>query len=160
MIEPNLGDFAPIALFIGGAFFFLLAGLFTAKLIRPSRPNEQKLSTYECGEESVGMAWGQFNVRFYIVALIFLLFDVEILFLFPWATVFADEGLMAATNGLWAWFSFGEIAIFVFLLALGLAFVWRYKYLDWLRPTPKITDIQTPVPDYLYRNINANIKNA
>ena len=66
--------------------------LLIQKLIAPSNKTREKLETYECGEESEGSAWMQFNIRFYVVALIFLIFDVEVVFLFPWAVVFKDLG--------------------------------------------------------------------
>ena len=82
---------------------------------RTNNPNPDKLATYECGEESEGSAWVQFNIRFYVVALIFLIFDVEVVFLFPWAVVFNDLGLLA----------FVEMAIFLIILLIGLAYVWK-----------------------------------
>ncbi len=84
---------------------FILIGLFVAKLLRPHRPNAEKLATYECGEEAVGSSWVQFNPRFYVIALIFIIFDVELAFMFPWAVVFGRRELVEGTNGLWGWFA-------------------------------------------------------
>ncbi|MDP6033127.1 MAG: NADH-quinone oxidoreductase subunit A, partial [Candidatus Marinimicrobia bacterium] len=86
-------------------------------------PNPDKLATYECGEESEGSAWVQFNIRFYVVALIFLIFDVEVVFLFPWAVVFNELGMLA----------FVEMAIFLIILMVGLAYVWKKSDLDWIK---------------------------
>ena len=97
--------------------------LLIQKLIAPNNPNPDKLATYECGEESEGAAWVQFNIRFYVVALIFLIFDVEVVFLFPWAVVFNDLGLLA----------FVEMAIFLVILLIGLAYVWKRSDLDWVK---------------------------
>jgi NADH-quinone oxidoreductase subunit A len=97
--------------------------LLIQKLIAPNNPNPDKLATYECGEESEGSAWVQFNIRFYVVALIFLIFDVEVVFLFPWAVVFNDLGLLA----------FVEMAIFLIILLIGLAYVWKRSDLDWVK---------------------------
>ena len=97
--------------------------LLIQKLIAPNNPNPDKLATYECGEESEGSAWVQFNIRFYVVALIFLIFDVEVVFLFPWAVVFNDLGLLA----------FVEMAIFLVILLIGLAYVWKRSDLDWVK---------------------------
>ncbi len=121
----NLGII--LIFFIIGAIFVLL-GLFASAVIRPSNPNPMKLSTYECGEEPIGGPWVKFNLRYYIVALIFLLFEVEIVFLFPWAVVFKSLGL----------FAFAEMLVFVGILVAGLAYVWVKGDLEWDRPKPYI----------------------
>ena len=149
-----LSQFAYILLFLIGGFIFAAIGLFAASLIRPNRPNEEKLSTYECGEEPTGGAWGNFNIRFYIVALIFILFDVEIVFLFPWATVFGNAKKIADTSGLWGWFSLAEMAIFIAILTLGLAYAWRKGFLNWVKPNQKTENYNSPVPPSLYEKIN------
>jgi len=108
-------------LLLGGIFIVLL--LFLAKLIRPQIDQLQKYDTYECGEEIEGPSWIQFNIRFYVVALIFIIFDVEIIFLFPWAVVFQDLGLFALI----------EMLVFISILLVGLAYVWKRGDLDWVR---------------------------
>ena len=92
-------------------------------LIAPSKKTKEKLETYECGEVPEGSAWLQFNIRFYVIALIFLIFDVEVVFLFPWAVVFKDLGLLAMV----------EMGIFLFILIVGLAYVWVKSDLDWVK---------------------------
>lgn len=93
-------------------------------LIAPSsRKTKEKLETYECGEEAEGSAWLQFNIRFYVIALIFLIFDVEVVFLFPWAVVFKEMGLVALV----------EMGIFLLILCAGLAYVWVKGDLDWVK---------------------------
>lgn len=134
--------------------------LFLAKLLRPSRPNVEKLSTYESGEEPEGTANIRFNVRFYVVALIFILFDVELVFLFPWATIFADKQLIAETNGLWGWFTFAEMLVFVAILALGLAYAWIKGHLDWVRPQVKTTPFENKIPMDLYEKVNQKYLNS
>jgi len=129
-----LSDFGFILLFIIGAIIFVGIALFVSSMLRPDRPNEEKLSSYECGEDAIGSAWGQFNSRFYVVGLIFMLFEAEIIFLFPWASIFANKSLIRSTNGLWGWFSLSEMLIFISLLALGLVYVWKKGYLDWIKP--------------------------
>lgn len=146
-----ISDFGTILLFILGALIFLIGGLVTAFLLRPNRPNYEKLTTYECGEDPTGTAWGKFNVRFYVVALIFILFDVELVFLFPWATVFGQKHLIEETQGLWGWFALTEMFIFIFLLALGLAYAWIKGYLDWVKPDVKVSKFKSVVPEELYR---------
>ena len=92
-------------------------------LVAPSNKTKDKLDTYECGEEAEGSAWLQFNIRFYIIALIFLIFDVEVVFLFPWAVVFKEMGLLALI----------EMGIFLLILITGLAYVWVKSDLDWVK---------------------------
>src|SRR5687768_10769458 len=94
-----LSEFGEILVYLLTGVVFILVMFLVSRLIRPHRPNPEKLSTYESGEEPVSSPWMQFNVRFYVVALIFLLFEVEIVFLFPWSTVFAKKELIDATNG-------------------------------------------------------------
>lgn len=136
----------------GGALLISVVWLLSA-LLSPKRPNPEKLTTYECGEEPVGNANVQFNIRFYVVGLIFLIFDVEILFLFPWATVFADKQLMAEVPQ-WGWLALGEMSFFIFILLLGFAYVWRMGDLDWVKASPVEPERLNPVPDHLYEEIN------
>ncbi|RYF78282.1 MAG: NADH-quinone oxidoreductase subunit A [Cytophagaceae bacterium] len=149
-----LSDFGIMLLFIVTAFAFIGGILLFGKLLRPDRPGEEKLTTYESGEEPVGNANIQFNPRFYVIALIFVLFDVELVFLFPWATVFGQATLIAETNGLWGWFTLAEAFVFVAILALGLAYAWAKGYLDWEKPQPQIPKVDSPVPMSLYQQIN------
>lgn len=152
--EIYLSAFGEVLLFIVGGVLFILIAFFTSSLLRPRRPGDQKLSTYESGEEAISSAWTQFNMRFYIIALIFLLFEVEILFLFPWATVFAKKELLEQTDGLWGWFSVVEVVAFIVVLALGLAYAWVNGHLDWIKPEPSPTEMRSIVPRELYENIN------
>ncbi len=154
MQHNQLTGFGEILLFIIGAIVFVMIALLVARLIRPHRPNPEKLTTYECGEDPTGTAWGQFNPRFYIIALIFILFDVEIVFLFPWATVFGRQELIAATEGLWGWFALAEMFIFVAILALGLAYAWAKGFLDWIKPHVKKPVYRSPIPKALYEQVN------
>jgi NADH-quinone oxidoreductase subunit A len=124
------------------------------KLLRPNRPNEEKLTTYESGEDPVNNAWVQFNLRFYIIALVFILFEVELVFLFPWAVVFADADLILATDGLWGWFSLIETGIFILILAVGLAYVWVNGMLTWIRSYSPMATFRSKVPKKLYDQIN------
>lgn len=117
-------SFAAILLFFIGGTLFVAVALFASRLLAPHRPNPVKLSTYECGEEPVGSPWIRFNTRFYVIALIFLVFDVEVLFLFPWA-------VNLKTLGLFAWI---DMAVFILILVAGLAYVWGRGDLDWVRP--------------------------
>ena len=149
-----ISEFGVILLFIFAAIALIAIMLTLAKVIRPHRPNEEKLTTYESGEDPVGNANVQFNVRFYVIAIVFLLFEVELIFLFPWAVVFGQENLIRQTDGLWGWFSLVEMSVFVGVLILGLAYAWSKGYLDWVRPRPQLPNVQTKVPSQLYQKIN------
>lgn len=123
-----LSDFGVILLFLIIGFVFVAAGIVTAALVRPKNPNIIKMSTYESGEEPIGSPWIQFNTRFYIIALAFIIFDVELVLLFPWATAYKDLG----------WYAFWAMTVFVFILVLGLVYDWAKGYLEWDKPEPYI----------------------
>jgi NADH-quinone oxidoreductase subunit A len=113
-----------VLVFIVLAVVFAAIALLLSALIRPKgQDTPDKLMPYECGEEPQGSAWIQFNIRFYVVALIFIIFDVEIVFLLPWAVVFQRLGQFAFIEGL----------VFVGILAVGLAYVWRKGDLEWVK---------------------------
>lgn len=152
--NPEISAFGYILLFLLGSFVFVQFALTFAWLLRPHRPNFEKQTSYECGEEPTGSAWGQFNIRFYIVALIFVLFDVELVFLFPWATIFGQAKFINETNGLWGWFALTEAFVFIAVLLLGLAYVWKKGFLDWIKPQAEVPTVQTKVPKNLYDQIN------
>ncbi len=158
--QRYISEFGEVLLFLIGGIVFILVAFLVSKLIRPNRPNAQKLSTYESGEEPISSAWFQFNIRFYIIALIFILFEVELVFLFPWATIFARKELMEETNGLWGWFSFAEMLIFILVLALGLAYAWVNGLLDWVKPEQRPTDFKSSVPKELYDKVNEKYKTS
>ena len=128
--------------------------MYMAKLLAPNKPNPIKLSTYECGEETTGSSWVQFNPRFYVIALVFLLFDVELIFVFPWATVFGRSELIAADTR-WGWFTMVEMAIFLGILILGLVYVWVRGDLNWIKPKHTIPSIDTGIPASAYEALNA-----
>jgi len=117
-------DFGRIFVFMIVAILFVIVAILAAKLVRPARPSKEKLMIYECGEDTIGSPWVKFNIRFYVVALIFLIFDVEIVLLIPWALVYKEFGLQGFLVG----------AIFLFLLGLGMAYEWRKGDLEWIKP--------------------------
>ena len=120
-----LSDYASVLLFMMVGILFLAVSLFMSRLLRYTGPDtKDKHIPYECGETPVGSAWIQFNIRFYVVALIFIIFDVEIILLFPWAVVFKNLGVFAFVEGL----------IFIGILAVGLAYVWVKGDLEWVKP--------------------------
>jgi NADH-quinone oxidoreductase subunit A len=154
MHSSQISEFGYILLFITGGLAFVILAMLISRLIRPNRPNPEKLSSYESGEEPVGNAWGQFNARFYIIALIFILFEVEIVFIFPWAVVFGDKNRIMETQGLWGWFSLVEMFVFIVILTLALVYAWAKGYLDWIKPEAEIKNYQSPVPGKYYEEIN------
>jgi len=154
----QLTDYQIILLFALGGFIAIMGSLVTSRLLRPDRPNVEKTTTYECGEDPTGSAWGKFNIRFYVIALIFVLFETELLFLFPWAIVFGNKELNAATNGQWGLLAFVEMGLFILILAVGLVYVWGKGFLDWEKPEIKIADIKSNVPDSLYDSFNTKYK--
>jgi NADH-quinone oxidoreductase subunit A len=119
-----LTEFGKIFVFFLTAIAFVAIALFVARLIRPHRPTKEKLTTYECGENPEGSPWVKFNIRFYVVALIFLIFDVEVVLLIPWALVYQQFGIIGYILG----------AIFLVLLGIGMAYEWRKGDLEWARP--------------------------
>ena len=119
-----LTQHASVLVFLAAIVGLLAFTLVLWKVLRPARTSEEKLTTYECGEEPVGNAWIQFNIRFYVFAIIFLVFDVEAVFLLPWASVFRELGVVAYVEGL----------VFIAILAVALAYVWRKGDLAWVRP--------------------------
>ncbi len=122
-------DFATVLIFILFGVFFGLLALGIARLLRPHNPHPEKLVTYECGELPQGSAWVRFNVRFYLIALFFIVFDVEVIFLYPWAVVFRQ---LAAAPGL-GLLALLEMLLFLAILVVGLAYVWAKGDLDWVK---------------------------
>ncbi len=120
--------------FLFGMVFVALQVWVLVRLLSPKVHEPMKSSTYECGEPPVGDAWVRFDMRFYTMALIFLIFEVEAVFLFPWAAVYNDlMKIMAGQPA--AWFPFIEVFLFVLILALGLVYVWRKGDMDWVKTT-------------------------
>lgn len=130
-----LTEFGKAFIFLLLGVIFVVLGLFGAWIFRPRRPYPEKNATYECGEEPVGSAWIRLNVRFYVIALVFLIFDVEVAVLFPWALVYRQFGL----------FGFLEMAVFLVILFVGYSYVWLKGDLDWDKPKPEIPAIERTV---------------
>jgi NADH-quinone oxidoreductase subunit A len=110
-----LGNYATVLIFVLIGFFFAAVALGVAKLLRPRNPSPAKMTTYECGELPTGSSWIRFNVRFYLIALFFIVFDVEVIFLYPWAVVFKQL------------FPHPQLG------TLGLAYIWVKGDLDWVK---------------------------
>lgn len=153
-ISQSSSAWGEVLLFLIGGAVFVVVALLVSRVVRPHKPNPEKNSAYESGEEPKGNAWVQFHIRFYILALIFLLFEIEIVFMFPWATLFADAQLIEQTEGVWGWYAFGAMAVFILILVLGLAYAWVNGHLDWVKPKPDVRDYASPVPKTLYEQLN------
>jgi NADH:ubiquinone oxidoreductase subunit 3 (subunit A) len=121
-------DFLTVGIFTVIGIGFIVVTLIAAWVFRPHKPTGEKLETYECGEKPIGPAWVQFRVGYYIYALIFLIFDVEAVFLFPWASSLKH---FAVQNPAIASFLFIDMVIFVFILALGLIYAYKKGVLEW-----------------------------
>jgi NADH-quinone oxidoreductase subunit A len=127
-------DYLNVLVFAGVGLVFVFANLVVASILRPRRKTDIGLETYECGEETIGEAWVQFDIRYYTVALVYVIFAVEIAFLFPWALVLQDamsDTGAAAGTGIGA-FALVEGVLFIVILFLGLAYVWAKGDLDWV----------------------------
>jgi len=117
-----LNDWLFIGVFLVLAPIFPISALIIPRIIAPRKPNQLKNDTYECGIETVGESWVQFRVQYYVYALVFLVFDVELVFLFPWAAAFNQLPLFAVLEGV----------LFIVILVAGLLFAWRKGALEWV----------------------------
>jgi NADH-quinone oxidoreductase subunit A len=145
-------------LIIGSGFVFI--HLMIGKFVRPAKPSPEKLTIYECGEPTIGSAWVQFDLRFYVVALLFVIFDVEVAFFFPWAVVFGQANALAKPDAAapgqvsmanaelmqgaeeavkpeeaqrYAWLAFFDVLVFFGVLLVGFAYLWARGDLKWVR---------------------------
>ena len=120
-MDKQLLEYLPILLFIGIAGIIATALVLVPALIAPSKPDPEKLSAYECGFNAFGDARMKFDVRFYLVSLLFIIFDLEVAFLFPWAVALGDIGL----------FGFWSMMLFLGVLTVGFIYEWRKGALEW-----------------------------
>jgi NADH-quinone oxidoreductase subunit A len=123
-------DFGAVLVFAIVAVAFALGGITASRLVGPKIPNPEKASIYECGERPVGVAWFNFNPRFYLVALVFVIFEVDIALTFPVVAVYRD---WVAASPLMAWVAFVELFLFTAILVVGLAWVWAHGDLEWVK---------------------------
>jgi NADH-quinone oxidoreductase subunit A len=155
--------FSIFAFLIGGLIFAWIATN-VGRLFRPHRPNWEKNAIYECGEEPIGRRWGRFNVRYYVLALAFLIFEGEVIFLFPWATFF-EKSPAAELSQSAAIFILVEMLFFIGVLFLGLLYLWRKGWLDWekieviSKRKPNLLSDATTIPVSLYDKINEKYAN-
>ena len=149
----QISEFGKILIFLITGILAVGFAFFVSRLISPNNPNPEKLTSYECGEEPTGGAWMPFNSRFYVIALIFLLFEVEMVFILPWATVFGDKNIINVDHR-WGVLSLIEMFIFLGILILGLVYVWVKGDLDWIKPNPTVPTTDTNIPVSLYDKVN------
>lgn len=123
-----LADYGQVLLFITIGAVFAGITLMVAWILRPNRPYAEKHTTYECGEDPTGNAWIQFNNRFYVFALMFLVFEVEVVLLFPWAIVYKSMG----------WYAFWAMIVFVSLIFVGFLYELGKGDLEWEKPCPVV----------------------
>lgn len=126
-------DFAQVLVFMAIAVGFVLAALTLSRIVAPKVPNADKGEVYECGERPIGDAWFNFNPRFYIIALIFVIFDVEIALTFPVAVVFRAWRESQA-----GFIALAELSVFMAVLIAGLFYAWRNGDLDWIKKVSKL----------------------
>lgn len=117
-----LNDYGYVGVFVIAGIAFVLAAMIVAWILRPHKPTAGKLAPYECGETVRGSGWLQFNVRYYLIALVFVVFDIEALFLVPWIYAFKEIGMVG----------YIEMMAFIAILFVGLAYAWKKGALEWL----------------------------
>jgi len=145
--------FANVLLFSATAVLFVFGSLVAGHFLRPHAPNREKSMIYECGEKPIGQAWFNFNPRFYLIALVFVIFEVEIAFMFPVAAVY--KSFIAKGQGLLA---FWEILVFVAILAVGLAYVWAMGDLNWVKGLKQ--DVLQSLRDKQQKPVDTSAKKA
>jgi NADH-quinone oxidoreductase subunit A len=128
MISTQIDGLMPVVIFMGIAILLFAGGHFLSLFLSTKKPSQLKQTPYECGEEPVGTAWSAFNVRFYVVGLIFIIFDVESVLMFPVASVFNQ--FVQAGQGLYVLLDFLG---FILILVTGIAYCWRKGDLDWVK---------------------------
>jgi NADH-quinone oxidoreductase subunit A len=128
-------EFGAVLAFAVVSVGFALASITLSRLVGPRVPNAEKATIYECGERPIGVAWFNFNPRFYLVALVFVIFEVDIALTFPVVTVYRDW--VAAASPAYAWIAFGELFLFTAILVVGLVWVWAHGDLEWVKELDK-----------------------
>jgi NADH-quinone oxidoreductase subunit A len=126
-----------ITIFVGFGAVFVFANLAVGAVARPKIPNPEKSAVYECGEPSIGSSWVQFDLRFYIVALVYLIFDVEVALFYPWAVAYGSAAALGKSIGMSVselrGIAIVDMLFFFGVLLVGFAYLWRFGYLDWVR---------------------------
>jgi NADH-quinone oxidoreductase subunit A len=134
-------QFAAVLAFAAVAVLLPFGLLAAFKLLRPSFPSEDKSLIYECGEKPIGRAWFNFNPRFYLVALVFVIFEVDLALTFPVAVVYKD---WVAAGAQFAWVAFVELLLFIAVLVVGLVWVWAHGDLEWVKKLAVVDEAPAP----------------
>lgn len=121
--DSLLESYIPVVIFVLVGLAVPAAGIFVAGLLSPKNPTKEKATSYECGELPIGSAWHQYNMQYYMYAILLIIFDVEVLFLYPWAVMYIDLG----------WRVFYAMLAFLVLIFLGLIYEWKKGGLEWLK---------------------------
>ncbi len=129
-----MNNLISIVIFLGLGAFFVIFNLLLGKFVRPRLPTPEKDAPYECGEVPMGNSWVQFDLRFYIVALVFLVFDVEVALFYPWSTIYQEHKVAALL----------DMLVFFGLILVGYVYLWRFGYLDWVRSNVTTSMKATP----------------
>ena len=122
MVKEFLQQYSYVAIFAIVGMLYVIVVLVVSRILAPHNPSPEKSFPYECGLIPVGEPWGQLNTRYYLIALLFVLSDVETVFMYPWAIVFKDLG----------WPAFFEMFSFIGVIAVGLVYAWKKKVLRWV----------------------------
>ena len=122
MVQEFLQEYSSVAIFAAVGFLYIIFVFSLNRILAPHHPSREKSFPYECGLVPVGEPWGQLNIRYYIFALLFVFFDVETVFMYPWAVVFREMG----------WAAFFEMFTFIFIITLGLIYAWKKDVLRWV----------------------------
>lgn len=138
-----------LLLFLAAGFGMVFGALLFGRFMRPNKPNPVKQVTYECGEPTIGSGWVQFDLRFYVVALVFVIFDIEIALLFPWAVVYGGGAHPGATADVLRQVRTGALIDMLFffgVIVVGFLYLWKYGYLDWVRASSDSKGLEIPAP--------------
>lgn len=131
--DTNIHLVVGILLFIVAGFLMAFAALVMGRFVRPSVSHPEKAAAYECGEPAVGDSWVQFDLRFYVVALVFIIFDVEIALFWPWAVVFGSADAATVEGHAIKAMALYDMLFFFGVVVVGFLYLWRFGYLDWVR---------------------------
>jgi NADH-quinone oxidoreductase subunit A len=134
-------DFGAVLVFAIVAVGFAFGGITLSRLVGPRIPNADKATIYECGERPIGVAWFNFNPRFYLVALVFVIFEVDIALTFPVVAIYRS---WVETSPLMAWVALCELVLFTAILAIGLVWVWAHGDLEWVKNLGGASQAQQP----------------
>ncbi len=131
--DTNIELVVGVLLFIIAGFMMAFAALVVGKFVRPTLSHPEKAAAYECGEPAVGKSWVQFDLRFYVVALVFIIFDVEIALFWPWAVVFGQADAATPEGAAIKTMAVYDMLFFFGVVVVGFLYLWRFGYLDWVR---------------------------